>query len=82
MTKACRGRIWAMGDLLIPCKIQCDSLGPSNAGARAAISFVEKKVVLSLAGPRYRARAMSMLDTNYASYNPDSQIHLLFSVAV
>lgn len=43
MTKACRGRIWAMGDLLVPCKIQCDSLGPSNAGARAAISFVEKK---------------------------------------
>lgn len=32
-----------LGDLLDSCKIQCDSLDPSNAGARAAISFVEKK---------------------------------------
>ena len=32
-----------LGDLLVSCKIEYDSLGPSNAGARAAISFVEKK---------------------------------------
>jgi hypothetical protein len=50
-----------LGDLLVSCKIQCDSLDPSNAGARRDL-VCRKKVVLRT-DLRYRPRAMGMLDT-------------------
>jgi hypothetical protein len=66
-----------LGDLLDSCKIQCDSLGPSNAGARAAISFVEK------CRPSYGSTLLAKGHEHARhDYGPDSQIHPLSSASV
>lgn len=66
-----------LGDLLVSCEIEYDSLGPSNAGAPAAISFVEKSRPCCGSTLPAKGHGHARHDRG-----PDSQIHPLSSARV